>query len=151
MNRIGSEVGGFQPSFRSSSAHGVSVRTASRRVPMADDLIIGFQPGHRRLPDAERELIARWVEGWLPDHPERIVVMAHDVSAGSATRLARLRALRDAVQRVGVARENIKYTDLPVSALSDFGGGPRSIDTVMLRVIDPARQAQAARPAVSPD
>lgn len=147
MNRVASAVGGFQSSFRASSAHGESVRTASRRVPMADDLIIGFPPGHRRLPDPERMLIARWVEGWLPGHPDRVVVMAHDVSAGSATRLARLRALRDAVQRVGVDRENIKYTDLPASALSDRAGGPRSIDAVMLRVIDAARRpGAAARP-----
>lgn len=81
--------------------------------------------------------------------PRSIVVMAHDVSASSATRMARLRNLRDAVERLGVPRESIKHTDRVLSALPVVGGDERRIDAVVLKVIDPPGEAQHVRSVAS--
>ncbi len=83
-------------------------------------------------------MVARWVSGWLAAQPQAVVVLAHDVSAGPTTRLARLRALSDTIERLGVPRDNLKYTDLPASALHESDGGPKAADAVMLSLIEPA-------------
>lgn|GEM_PF-6392803 len=118
-------------------------------APRTSDVVLGFEPGRRKLPGSEQLVLERWISGWMAWRPQSIVVMAHDISASSATRMARLRNLRDAVERLGVPRESIKYTDRVLSALPVVGGDERRIDAVVLKVIDPPSEAQHVRSVAS--
>lgn len=122
--------------FRGSAEH-CGQRSVDRRRPRVDDVVIGFQPGERRLSEVARGTLSRWIDGWLPAQPQAIVVMAHDVSAGPTTRLARLRTLRDTIEQLGVPRENVKYTDLPLDALAAADSAEAMADAVMLKLVEP--------------
>lgn len=121
--------------FRCSPEHAA----VAPRGAAAGELIVGFEPGGCRLPETQQRVVAHWVRGWLAVQPQGVLVMAHDVGASPDTRLARLRALSDAIERLGVPRDNLKYTDLPVHALREGGGdGPKAEDAVLLSWFDPA-------------
>ena len=89
------------------------------------------------------------MNGLMAWRPQSIIIMAHDISAPNATRMARLRDLRDLVERLGVPRESIKYTDLALSALPVVSGDAHSSDAVVLRAIDPPSEAQPVRSVAS--
>ncbi len=121
-------------------------KTQARRI---DDMVLGFEPGRRKLPGSELLVLERWVNGLMAWRPQSIIIMAHDISAPNATRMARLRDLRDLVERLGVPRESIKYTDLALSALPVVSGDAHSSDAVVLRAIDPPSEAQPVRSVAS--
>lgn len=106
-----------------------------------DDLILGFDPGHQSPPESERGTLQRWISGWQAQLPHGVVLMAHAAEVGVATRRERLRSLRDTVESLGVARENIKYTDMPVGRPLADAGARRPVDAVTLKIIDPLDEA----------
>ncbi len=122
--------------FRGSAEHCRQL-PPERHRSRVDDVVIAFQPGERQLSEAARSTLTRWIGGWLPAQPQAIVVVAHDVSAGSSTRLARLRTLCDTIEQLGVPRENVKYTDLPLDALAAADNAEAMADAVMLTLVEP--------------
>lgn len=134
--------------FRGSAEH-CGRRPVAHRRPRVDDVVIGFQPGERRPGEIALGTLKLWIDGWLPAQPQAIVVMAHDVSADPTTRLARLRTLRDTIEQLGVPRENVKYTDLPLDALAAADSAEVMADAVMLKLVEPAFEAEEVRPVAA--
>ena len=132
-----------RPPFCCSPEHLGPTRAAPRHGAAVGDVVVGFEPGGRQLPEAQRQVIASWVRGWLAARPQAVVVMAHDVDAEAGTRLARLRALSETIEGLGVPRDNLKYTDLPARALPAGGGAPQAVDAVMLSMVETAAPPRA--------
>jgi type IV pilus biogenesis protein CpaD/CtpE len=117
---------------------------ASHRT-MDDDRLVRFEANSGSLGAAEEALLGRWVASWLPERPLDLVVMAHDTSASEGLRQRRLKQLRDVIQRMGVARENIKYTETWLASQADTAG-QRAFESVMVRVVEQVEAENEVRP-----
>ena len=123
-----------------STRHGAARRNTRPRH--TDQLVLKFDASGEHLAPQERVVLQRWIGRWLVYHPQGVVVMAHTASRrASGRRGARLRALRETVQSLGVARENVKYTDRPVHP-AEANYGP---DAVVMKFIDPPEEGQPVR------
>ncbi len=121
-------------------------RRAARAAPPADDLLLGFAPGARRLEPAEQAALARWVQAWLAEDPQRVFVMAECGAGDAGTRVERLRAMRDTIQALGAPRENIKYTETVVAAPAAEQARHRARDLLWLKAEDAMAAALFVRP-----
>lgn len=109
---------------------------AAQRGNRIDDLVMGFEAEGKHLDASKLGVLRDWLHGWFARDPHRLVVMATE-GADRRGRLNRLRALREAIQAMGVPRENIKYTESAVTTQLDAAGGEsRAAQTVWVKALD---------------
>lgn len=80
---------------------------------VAEDLIIAFDHGRKRVSDGEQATLQRWVSTWLEEHPDAMVAMGCRSGTREhvrSARVERLRGLRDALVSAGVSADQIRYT-----------------------------------------
>jgi hypothetical protein len=116
---------------------------------LSRELVVGFEPGRRRLPELERAVLERWLRAWRQRQPMAVVVMAHEARSHASVRTLRLRALRDTVERMGIQREHIKYTEQLVQPLPTSDRHAHVVDAVLLKVLDSDVELHDVRPASS--